>query len=166
MNNSGLLQFHEAVDEEIKEYEEMEKLYRLKQAILISGKSDALWDIDAKIVDKVKKIKTLDSKRRETSRYLGSQELTMSEVIEKAKISNDAIAEKLQNQKSKLNILSNSISLYERTNMDLIKHGLNMAEKTMQFIISAVAPQPSQYNKTGKNVGGEKIELSSIVEEA
>lgn len=161
-----LEQFKDTVDKEILEYEAMEELYKLKQAVLVQGRSDALWDVDAKIVDRMKRIKTLTNQRKEVARYLGDENLTMTEVIDRAKASHDAIAEKLQNQKAKLNVLSNSISLYERTNMDLIKHGLTMAGKTLDIIVNAILPQSNQYDKTGKNVGHDKMQISSVIEEA
>lgn len=166
MANATLTQFKETVDEEIKSYEAMEELYKLKQAVLVQGKSDSLWDVDAKIVDRMKRIKELSSKRKEIARYLGSETLSMSEAIKKAQASNDTIAEKLQAQQTKLNILANSISLYERTNLDLIKHGLVMSEKKLNIIVNALLPQTTQYNKDGQSVKNEKIQLSSIVEEA
>lgn len=166
MSNEILEQFRETVDKEIQEYEAMEELYKLKQAVLVQGRSDALWDVDAKIVSKIDTLKTITSERKEVAKYLGNENLTMTEAINKAKASNDKLAEKLQNQKTKLNVLSNSISLYERTNMDLIKHGLVMAEKTMGIIIGVLSPQPNEYDKSGKNVGTEKMQISSVVEEA
>jgi len=37
MSNATLIQFKEAVDEEIKSFEAMEELYKLKQAVLVQG---------------------------------------------------------------------------------------------------------------------------------
>lgn len=165
MSNATLIQFKEAVDEEIKSYEAMEELYKIKQAILVQGKSDVLWEVDEKIVSRMKTLKNLDSQRKEIAKYLGSETLTMSQAIAKAQASNDAIAEKLKTQQTKLKILANSISLYERTNMDLIKHGLIMTGKTINIIVSALLPQSNQYNKEGKNVENDKFRISSIVEE-
>lgn len=166
MSNNTLLKFKEAVDEEIIAYEAMEELYKLKQAVLVQCKSDALWGVDAKIVEKMENIKKLSHKRKEAAKYLGDENLTITQVIEKAQNSNDAIAEKLKVQKAKLNVLSNSISLYERTNMDLIKHGLVMVEKTFDIIVNALVPKPNEYNNQGKNIGNGKMQISSMQEEA
>lgn len=166
MSNAMLEKFKETIDKEIIEYEAMEELYKLKQAILVQGRSDALWDVDAKIIDKIKTIKDINFERKEVAKYLGNENLTMSEAINKAKLSNDSIADKLINQKTKLNMLSNSISLHERTNMDLIKHGLTMAEKTMNIILGVLAPPPNQYDKSGKNVNIRESRIGSITEEA
>jgi len=166
MANSTLTQFKEAVDEEIKSYEAMEELYKLKQAVLVQGKSDILWDVDAKIIDRMKTIKNLDLKRKEIAKYLGSDNMSMSEAIAKAQANNDSIAEKLKTQQAKLNVLAGSISLYERTNMDLIKHGLIMTGKTLNIIVNALLPQPNQYNSDGRNVENNKLPINSINEEA
>lgn len=165
MIDNTLLKFKEVVDEEIKAYEDMEELYKLKQAILVQGKSDILWDVDAKIVSNMEKIKEISSARKQTAKYLGNENLTMTEVIEKAKNSNHGLADKLETQKTKLNILANSIFLYEKTNMDLIKHGLVMVGKTLNIIVNVFSPQSNQYNSSGKNTANEEIQISSVVEE-
>jgi len=166
MSNATLIQFKEAVDEEIKSFEAMEELYKLKQAVLVQGKSDILWDVDAKIVDRMKTIKNLDLKRKEIAKYLGSDNMSMSEAIAKAQANNDSIAEKLKAQQAKLNVLAGSISLYERTNMDLIKHGLIMTGKTLNIIVNALLPQSNQYNREGRNVENAKLPINSVNEEA
>lgn len=166
MANSTLLKFKEVVDEEIKAYEDMEELYKLKQAVLVQGKSDILWDVDAKIVSKMENIRELDSSRKAAASYLGSENMTMSEVIEKAKAYNDGMADKLQNQKTRLNVLANSLTLYEKTNMELIKHGLVMVGKRLNIIVKAFTPPSNEYNSHGKNVDNEEIRISSVVEEA
>lgn len=160
-----LIKFKEVVDEEIQAYESLGELYEIKQSILVQGKSDALWDIDAQIVSRADNIKELNQKRREIAKYLGNEDLTMSEIIEKAKEANNAIADKLETQKTKLQILIKSLTLQENTNMTLIKHGLTMVGKTIEIILSAFAPQGNKYDKTGNNVNSYEEHISSIVEE-
>lgn len=167
--NDSLIKFKEIIDEEINAYESLGELYSMKQSILVQGKSDALWDIDAQIVNKAKNIKELNDKRKEFAKYLGDENLTMSDIIEKAKASNDSIADKLEAQKTKLNLLAKSLTLQESTNMNLIKHGLTMVGKTLEIIVGAFMPhaQPVQYNKDGKNVEIDKSQIvSSIIEDA
>lgn len=165
MSKLTLTEFKNTVDEEIKSYEAMEELYKLKQAILVQGKSDALWDVDAKILDRMKTIKNLNEKRKEIAKYLGSDNLTMSEIIAKAHASNNAIAQKLETQQTTLKMLANSISLYEKTNMELIKHGLIMTGKTLNILVNALLPQSNHYNKNGKTTQNDKLQISSVVEE-
>lgn len=161
-----LLEFKQIIDEEINAYESLSELYKVKQSILVQGKSDALWDIDAQIVALAGDIRLLNSKRRQVAGYLGNENFTMSEIIEKAKSSNDIMADHLQNQKAKLNILARSLSLQENTNLTLIKHGLTMVGKKIDIIVNAVLPHAKQYNKLGQNVENEQGVISSIVEEA
>lgn len=161
-----LIKFKEVVDEEITAYESLGELYKIKQSILVQGKSDALWDIDAQIVSKTDNIKELNEKRKEVARYLGNENITLSEVIEKAKSSNDELATKLEGQKVKLNVLSRSLALQETTNITLIKHGLVMVGKTLDIIAGVVLPHAKQYDKKGKNIEIDKSLISSVVEEA
>lgn len=161
-----LLQFKEVIDEEIQAYESLGDLYEIKQSILVQGKSDALWDVDAQITMKASNIKELNQKRKDVARYLGDENFTLSDIIEKAKESNDEIVGKLETQKIKLNILAKALVLQESTNMTLIKHGLTMVGKTLDIIVSAFMPQSTQYDKSGKNVESDKSLISSVVEEA
>lgn len=164
--NESLIKFKEVVDEEIQAYEALSELYKIKQTILVQGKSDALWDIDAQIIDKTDAIKSINSKRKITAGYLGNEDLTMSEAIEKAKAANDGLAESLQQQKNKITILSKTLTLQEKTNLTLIKHGLTMVGKTLDIIVGALMPQTTgQYNKSGQSVETDKSLISSIVEE-
>lgn len=161
-----LIKFKEIIDEEIQAYESLGELYKIKQSILVQGKSDALWDIDAQIITKAKNIKELNRKRKDVAGYLGNENFTMSEIIEKAKASNDSIAKNLELQKNKLRILAKSLNLQEDTNMTLLKHGMTMVGKTLDIIVGAVLPQASQYNKTGHTIQNDKSLLSSIIKEA
>lgn len=163
-----LVKFKDVVDEEIQAYESLGDLYSMKQSILVQGKSDALWDIDAQILSKADSIKELNQKRKEIAGYLGSEDLTMSEIIEKAKKANDVLANKLQTQQTKLQILAKSLTLQEDTTQTLIQHGLTMVGKTLDIIVGALLPQVQggQYNRSGKNIDGDKSLISSVVEEA
>lgn len=162
-----LIQFKEVVDEEIQAYEEMSELYTAKQSILIQGKSDALWDIDAKILSVAENLKGLNQKRKSVAKYLGNEDLTMTEAIEKAKESNDSLAGSLMEQKSKISVIANAIKLQEKTNMTLIQHGLVMVGKTLDIIVGAFAPQATgQYDKYGQNISARESLKSSVEEEA
>lgn len=165
--NDVLLQFKELVDEEIQAYESLGDLYEIKQSILVQGKSDVLWDIDAQIISRADNIKELNKKRREIAKYIGNEDLTMSEIIEKAKKANNAVAGKLETQKTKLQILAKSLTLQEDTNMTLIKHGLTMVGKTLDIIVGALLPQVQggHYNSSGHSVESDKSLISSVVEE-
>lgn len=165
--NNALLQFKEIIDEEIQAYESLGDLYEVKQSILVQGKSDALWDIDAQIISRTDNIKELNKKRKEIARYLGNENFTISEIIDKAKEANDTIAGKLETQKNKLRILAKSLVLQEDTNMTLVKHGLTTVGKTLDIIVGALMPQmqSGQYNNLGQSIKSDKSLISSVVEE-
>lgn len=160
-----LVQFKNVIDEEIAAYESMGELYQIKQSILVQGKSDVLWDIDAQIIAKADDIKKINEKRKEVAKFLGDENISLSEIIEKAKKSNDTIAEKLQTQQTKLQILAKSLILQENTNTNLIKHGLTIVGKTLEIIVSAFAKPSNSYDNAGKNVESYEEFVSSIVEE-
>lgn len=163
----AFLEFNGIIDEEIQAYEALEELYKIKQNILVQGKSDVLWDIDAQIIDRANVIRGITAKRKECAKYIGSEELTLSEVIEKAKESNNALAPKLEMQKNKLKILAKTISLLDKTNMTLVKHGLTMVGKTFDIIVGVLSPQSKgQYDKHGQNIKADKSFISSVVEDA
>lgn len=165
--NNALLQFKEIIDEEIQAYESLGELYEIKQSLLVQGKSDALWDVDAQIVSKAGNIKELNKKRKEIAGYLGNENFTMSEIIEKARRTNDSVADKLETQKTKLKVLAKSLTLQEDTNMTLVKHGLTMVGKTLDIIVGALLPhmQTGQYNNQGQSIKSDKSLISSVVEE-
>jgi len=162
-----LIKFKEVVDEEIHAYESLGELYEIKQSILVQGKSDALWDIDDQITQRADNIREINKKRKEVAKYLGNEDFTISEIIEKAKEANDSIADNLEAQKIKLRILAKSLSLQEKTNMTLVKHGLVMVGKTLDIIVGALLPQiqTGQYDKQGQSVKSDNSSISSINEE-
>jgi len=166
--DNKLLKFKEVVDEEIQAYESMGDLYEMKQSILVQGKSDVLWDVDAQIIERANIIRALTLKRKDIARYLGNENLTMSEAIEKAKESNNGLVDSLQSQQVKLKILTKSLTLQENTNMTLIKHGLKMVGKTIDILVEAVMPQAKagSYDNQGKNIEVDKSLISSVFEEA
>lgn len=160
-----LIKFNEVIDEEIRAYEKLGELYKIKQSLLVQRKSDALWDIDAQIVKEAENIKLLNQKRKDVAKFLGDENISLSAVIEKAKTADEKLANKLETQKTKLNVLAKSLSLQENTIMTLIKHGLVMVGKTLDIIVDVIVPSSKQYNKEGKNIEMDKSMISSFMEE-
>lgn len=163
--SDALLDFKGIIDEEISAYEALGELYKVKQSVLINRQCDALWDIDAQIVQKAEFIKELANRRKQIGKYLGNEDITLSEIIEKTKDNNQELAKSFQTQKVKIGVLSKALKLQETTNMALIKHGLVMVEKTMDVIFGAISPQNKQYDKYGNNVKSDENLISSIMEE-
>ena len=58
------------------------------------------------------------------------------------------------------------LSKLEKLNLELTKHGINMTNKTLEAILKSVSISTNEYDKRGKNIAGENLEMSSIVEEA
>ncbi len=162
-----LLQYKQIMDEQIEAYESLGELYKEKHSLLVQCKSSELWEVDSKIVSKAEYIKQLNDQRKEISKYLGDENFTMSQIIEKAKAANDEMVPNLEDQRAKLRLLGKSLSLQEKTNQTLIKHGLTMVGKTLEIIVGAFIPQAnSQYDKNGQDVKSYEGLVSSIVEEA
>src|SRR5574344_505457 len=138
LEEETLTKFKEAVDAEIKIYEEMEELYKLKQSVLIQCKTHELGDVDAKIISQINTVQAVSDRRRNVGKYLGNENITMSEIIEKAMEKDKSLAEDFKLQKKKLNTLAASIKLYESTNIELIKHGMEMNHKRLSIIFNAL----------------------------
>lgn len=160
-----LERFEEIIEEELHAYEDLGELYQIKQSILVQRNSDALWEIDAKILSKAENIKKLNMQRKATAGYLGDESMTLSQIIEKAKEQDEQIAKRLSEKQEKMKLLAQSLTLQEETNLTLIKHGLIMVSKTIDIIAGVVSPQSKQYNKLGKNIEQDKSSISSIIEE-
>lgn len=160
-----LIKFNEVIDEEIRAYEKLGELYKIKQTLLVQRKSDSLWDVDAQILKEAEHIKELNQKRKEVAKFLGDENISLSAVIERAKAADVKLATKLENQKTKLNVLAKALSLQEKTIMTLIKHGLIMVGKTLDIIVDVIAPSSKHYNKDGKNIEMDKSMISSFMEE-
>ena len=69
------------IDEEIYSYKEMEKLYTDKKEILIHGKSDDLLNIDALILNTLKRVNNTVTKRVGLLSKLNISKPSMSEII-------------------------------------------------------------------------------------
>src|SRR5574344_1061937 len=139
--NDALVEYSEIIEEELHAYEALGDLYSKKEEILVQGNSDALWDIDSKIVEHAKNIKQIEENRQRVALSLGNENITLSEVIEKVKVEDKNLAQKISSQKEKLGALSKKLILQQKTHMSLIEHGLKMVEKTMDIIFNVASPQ-------------------------
>ena len=50
--------------------------------------------------------------------------------------------------------------------MELLKHGMHVTNKTLEIILRGLKPITEEYNKNGKNITKDQLEMSSIIEEA
>jgi len=154
------------LDELISAYEVMAKLYEEKKASLIKNHYDELGVLDNRIIENYEHLKFLNNKRKILSNELGDENMNLSTLIELASQKDEHLAEEFSLRKVKINELSSQLLLLEKTNVELINHGLILSEKSLSMYIDAVEPQANLYDKSGKNVDTTGITMSSVVEEA
>ena len=103
-----------------------------------------------------------------TKEDLAERQIKISELAygsEKAKELCPKYSVKLTEQQEKLNSISSAISVLNLTNMELIKHGMILADKKLNIIIDACAPKGNSYSKSGKEETS-NLEMSTIIQEA
>jgi len=147
-------------------YEKMADLYEEKKDALIKSDTDELMLVDEKIIENYNTMVDLNNERVRIVQQTGAEEMNISEIIEKAEMENSPLVSKFNGYKVKISEVSKRISLLEQTNVELIKHGLEMSNKTLNIIISACAPQAGGYDKHGKNVQSQSLGISSVCEDA
>ena len=90
---------------------------------------------------------------------------SMTDIINKIKEQDKAAAEKLESKKQEVNELAQRLYKLENTNMELLKHGMHVTNKTLEIIIRGLKPITNEYNQRGQNITKDQLEMSSIVEE-
>ena len=163
---TDIVELEKYIDEEISGYETMEKLYTDKREILIHGKSDELLNVDALILNTLKTVNNTVTKRVGVLSKLNIKKPNMSEIIKFLRQNEPSAVERFEEKKKQINELSKKISKLEKLNLELTKHGINMTNKTLEAILKSVSISTNEYDKRGKNIAGENLEMSSIVEEA
>ena len=153
------------IDKEIDGYKNIEKLYTDKREILISGKSTNLYDVDAKISDSYKMLHNAFETRQKLTKAMDIPTSSMTDIINKIKEQDKAAAEKLESKKQEVNELAQRLCKLENTNMELLKHGMHVTNKTLEIIIRGLKPITNEYNQRGQNITKDQLEMSSIVEE-
>lgn len=164
-------QFYETVsqmlDNTISVYEELLELYKEKKKVLLTPKNnESLRIVDEKILAQVNTVKKVNAKREEFCNENEISSTKISTLIELAQKECPQFEKKLSEQKVKINEVAEEMALVEKTNVELIKHGLVMSDKLLDIIISAATPQTDNYDMHGKNVDTSELSISSIVEDA
>ncbi len=154
------------VDKEIDGYKNIEKLYVDKKEILIKGKSTELFDVDAKIVDTFKSISNYSEMRKNISKSMNMPTFSLTDIINNIKQQDAQAAENLEKKRDEVKELSQKIFELEKVNLELLKHGMHVTNKTLEIIIKGLKPITEEYNKNGKNITKDQLEMSSIIEEA
>ena len=155
------------LDDTITVYQELLDLYKeKKQALLTPKNNEILRVVDEKILAHINTVKNVNEKREEFCKENDIEPAKISTLIELASKDNKEFEEILSEQKVKINEVAQEIALIEKTNVELIKHGLIMSDKLLDIIISAAMPQTVNYDMHGKNVDTSELSISSIVEDA
>lgn len=134
------------MNEERALYKELRRLFDVKKSVLIKNDIKTLGAVDKKILTVLASIKNLPS-RESFSRL---EEIYPSHRTE------------LQTREKELLTLSKEISRLNRENLELIKHGIVLADKRLKTIIKAVTPKSTGYSKFGDT---EPAIVSTIVQE-
>lgn len=153
-----------SIFEEIELYKTLDALFEEKRKILISNNADNLLKIDEKILNIVDEIKSVVCHRQTLSKNIAGKDLNMSEMIEEVEKSAPELVGDFKNAKEQIIELSEEIARKERIIKELLRHGMNLVNKTLNLISNA-ASIAGDYNRAGKNVQSDIDRISSIVEE-
>lgn len=154
------------IDKEIDGYKDIEKLYMDKKEILIHGKSEELMTVDEKIMNAYKGLNNSLEARRVVMKSMEMPTFSMTDLINKIKSADAEAAKNFEAKKTEANKLAQRIFELDRVNLELIKHGMHVTNKTLEIIIRGLKPITNEYNQKGQNITKEQLEMSSIIEEA
>ena len=149
------------MDKEIELYKQLRILYSDKKNSLIKNDIKSLKNIDNQILELISKIKICETKRLKIA---GDKFNNISALINYAKIESPEYLNKLENQKIEINKLAKEISHLHKTNLDLVKHGLVLSDKTLQLIIKICREGNRNYSSSGFSKFNTPI--STIIQEA
>lgn len=167
MNEQFYKTVSQILDDTILVYKELLELYKEKKKVLLTPKNnDLLRIIDEKILAQVNTVRRINEKREEFCNENEISSTKISTLIELAQKECPEFEKKLSEQKVKINEVAEEMALIDKTNVELIKHGLVMSDKLLDIIISAAGSQKDSYDQHGKNIEANKITIGSIVEEA
>ncbi len=154
------------VNKEIDGYKNIRKLYADKREMLIHGKVNDLFDIDARISDTYKNINDCSEARKKMAQTMDIKNYSLTDIINKIKTQDEEAAKKFEAKKAEVSELAQNIFKLEKVNLELLKHGMHVTNKTLEIILKGIKPVTEEYNKQGKNITKKQLEMSSIVEEA
>lgn len=153
------------IDKEIDGYKNIEKLYLDKKEILIHGKSEELMAVDEKIMNAYKTLNNSLESRKLVMKSMNFSTFSMTDIINEIKTQDIEAAKKFESKKTEANALAKRIFELDKINLELIKHGVHVTNKTLEIIIKALKPITNEYNQKGQNITKSQLEMSSIIEE-
>ena len=126
-----------------------------------------LSTVDEKILEQVEIINRINNIRDNFCAENGIQTpIKITDLMDMVSKENPEMLNEYKQQKIKIRKVADEIMLLNKTNVELIKHGLIVSDKILDIIISAAVPQATNYNKQGKNIESSGMGISSIVEDA
>ncbi len=164
MDLGNLKTIKSLIDEELELYSILNEQFEEKRKILISNSVDNLLSIDEKILNTVDSIKSSVNHRQMISNKFGIQATNLTQMIELSQGLDNNLASEFKISQEKINELINQIAHKERIIKELIRHGMNIVNKTLSIISNATS-MAGDYNNHGQSVQGEISRISSIVEE-
>ena len=154
------------IDKEIDGYKDIAKLYADKKEILIHAKATELFNVDEEIKNVYKRINNLSNERKKITVAMQMPTFSLTDIINRIKEEDKETAQKFEQKREQVQTLAKNIFELEKVNLELIKHGTHVTNKTLEIIIKGLKPITNEYNQNGKNITKEKLEMSSIIEEA
>ena len=146
------------------QYKDLEGLFVAKQEALTNKKIDDLMDVDTKIMDKSRSIQPYVKHRDEIFNKIFNKSVSLSVVIEECKKNDMEQAQRFSQLKDELNTLIKKLKQLEFENMEMVNFGIKVSNKTLQIILNNISIPTSEYDRKGKALGQESLELSSVCE--
>ena len=138
------------LDKEIEAYTNLKDLFSEKREILKKAKPDDLGVLDNKILALNNVIVKLNKSRQDLSMKMLGKDGNMTDFIELADKEAPEFKDELSDRKVKICNIIPEITLLNKQNVELLKHGVIISNKMLETIIDAFAPQGSYYNGAGK----------------
>ena len=164
MDLGKLKELKKLIDEEVQLYSELKDLFHEKRKILVANDVEALLSVDEKILNVVDSIKSSVSLRERISGDSATSGLTLTQMISEAQKYDENLADEFSAAQVKVHSLIKDIAHEEMVVKELLRHGMNLVNKTLNMISNAVSIA-GDYNRDGKNVQSEIDRISSVVEE-
>lgn len=147
-------------------YEKLRDFYAEKKKILIASKVDELCAIDDEILKLTDEIKSALNHRRTFCKGLGRENICLSDLEVEAKTLDKALADEFREKKQQTKTLIEEIKKQEKSSLELIRHGINIVNKTLNLITNKTAvPVAGEYDSSGKASPNGLMQMSLVSEE-
>ena len=133
---------------------------------MIKEQIKELENIVNKEIDGYKNINDCSEARKKMAEIMDIKNYSLTDIINRIKTQDEEAAKKFEAKKAEVSELAQNIFKLEKVNLELLKHGMHVTNKTLEIILKGIKPVTEEYNKQGKNITKKQLEMSSIVEEA